>query len=130
MNPGCPVYASLRSIDFRITEADGDVALQTDHRDTASIDAEWEISAIFAAARARSVLLSNRVPAVRFVLPGPVPARYEALVRQLGAAIQTGASGPAVPAAPDLEAEGGVVTGPFTPPPPPPRSLWARLFGA
>jgi hypothetical protein len=115
------MYCSLDKIDLAATVDGRQVAIQTDHRGTAEIEAEPELSALFAMARvlnARSHLAELEPDAVvRYVLAEPPPPVLREALEAVGATIEQfaipGAAGARSPA------EGG---GSVTAPPQPERA--------
>jgi hypothetical protein len=86
------MYCSLDKIDLSATIEGRQVAIQTDHRSTAEIEAEPELSALFAMARvinARSHL-EDETPdaAVRYVVAGTPPAVLLEALTAVGATLE------------------------------------------
>jgi hypothetical protein len=97
------MYSTLDSLDIVVDEPIGKVALQTDHRTAEEIEADWDLSVVFAALRARNAQYCGKVQAVRFVYMQPPPPRMADFVRRCGAGVQVTARGEALPPTPDPE---------------------------
>jgi len=82
------VFNELAKIDFVVTIDGRDVAVQTDHREAEQIEADWESSVLFAAARVRNPLRSGRCAAVRYAAMQGPPARFARLLTALGATVE------------------------------------------
>lgn len=78
------MFCSLDKIDL-VVGPDGQIAVQTDHRSAAEIDAQRDLSTLFALTRARNPQ-RNDFQTVRFAgMQGPPPAWYLRLVQIAGA---------------------------------------------
>lgn len=83
------MYCSLDKIDLSATVDGRQVAIQTDHRSAAEIEAEPELSALFAMVRvlnARSHL-ADEAAAVHYMLAGTLPALLREALTVVGATI-------------------------------------------
>jgi hypothetical protein len=104
------VYSSLQTLDLVVDDPErGPTALQTDHRTPREINAEWELSILFAAVRARAALLCGRVQHVRFTFAERPPTPMVTFVQQCGAEVELGFEGERHPAALDLAAAAATV---------------------
>jgi hypothetical protein len=96
------VYSSLGKMDIVIDDkAGGQIAIQTDHREADEIEADWNVSVVFAAARARNPIRSGACAGVRFVYMNPPPERMKELARKLGAEVEVAPDSATSPGAPD-----------------------------
>ncbi len=99
------MYSSLQKLDLVVQDpVRGAVGVQTDHRERAEIEAEWDLSVVFAAVRARAALLCGQVEGVRFAFLHPPPEALITFLRQCGADVELGYGGEVRPAATDLPA--------------------------
>lgn len=83
-----PLFSSLHRIDFAIEGEQGQIAVQTDHRDAAEIGASYDLSVVFAAARALNPIRTNTTSGVRFTLMNEPPPEFVALLRAAGAEVE------------------------------------------
>jgi hypothetical protein len=87
------MYSSVTKVDILVRDPDtgAKIAVQTDHRDAAEIEASWDLSVLFAAVR---ILNARRavpdVGRIRFGFMGEPPARMSELLRRAGADVQSG----------------------------------------
>jgi hypothetical protein len=97
------VYSSLGKMDIVIDDkaGGGQIAVQTDHREADEIEAEWNVSVVFAAARARNPIRSGACSGVRFVFMNPPPERMKELTRKLGAELEVAPDSATSPGAAD-----------------------------
>lgn len=95
------MYSSLNKIDIVLDDAGRKVAVQTDHREAAEIDRDWEVSAAFAAARAVNPRRAGGCGAVRFAMMHRPSDRYLELCAALGAEVEIVPEQRTMAAAPD-----------------------------
>lgn len=97
------MYSSLQKLDMVVDDPErGPMAVQTDHRTPDEIDAEWDLSLVFLAVRARAALLCGQVKAVRFAFLHPPPERMVRFARSCGAEVEAGMGSPVLAPDPDL----------------------------
>ncbi len=95
------MFNELAKIDFVVRVNGQDVAVQTDHREADEIEADWETSVLFAAARVRNPLRSGRCAAVRYAAMQGPPERFARLLAALGASVEVTPGETRHPASPD-----------------------------
>src|SRR5262245_43586164 len=85
------VYSSLDRIDIVIKEGDRNVCVQTDHREAQEIDAEPEVSILFALTRMINPLRhkkSEGTPIVRYAAMYRPPSLIERVAALTGAQLE------------------------------------------
>jgi hypothetical protein len=100
---GAEVYSSLDKVDIVIEEKDAKVAVQTDHRDAAEIESDWDRSVLFGLARIANPVRGKVADRVRVVFMQTPPAAMVELCRLAGAEVEIVSDGTLLPPTPDLE---------------------------
>jgi hypothetical protein len=98
------MYASLDKLDILADTPERPLVVQTDHRSAEEIDAERDLSIVFAAIRARNARLAKPESGVRFSFLHAPPAWMITLLQQLDAEVEAGVNETLHAEAPDLEA--------------------------
>jgi hypothetical protein len=95
------VYSSLDKVDIVIEEKDAKVAVQTDHREAAEIEADWDRSVLFGLARIANPVRGKVADRVRVVFMQTPPAAMVELCRLAGAEVELMADGQLLEPTPD-----------------------------